>query len=1197
MSSAGQANEAGSVARRNAAMYFGVHMLVGSPIQALRNNKVITHIAFESTDPTDDMVLAFDDESRAFVSVKRKMAKGEPFSDTVQGWVDQLHADLADEDVLVAVCEESVQWVRDLAVTLTRLRSGVAAGSAPYGPALANLDELVPADKRDEMRRRAHIIELPRTPTNNDGWTVLVSLMNSIVEGNAGASAVSAIAESVHDWAGSAGGCDVHKLVGAIAARGIVLRADPDGPPAVRAAAARAAVDNYLEGLASSNGRVDLSLLAQDLEPVVVEDLLAGVRVTNPEEERDIGEDLRVVVRRNRRMVVVGLPGSGKSLLMRELAGWCSTDPHAPAPLPVRLPDLLPRNDDHAVTAADLVALAAERGPRGNVAQVEEFLTRAVENGDAILLLDGLDECREKAPWMANQLKTLVAGLPDTVGVVIATRGSAEVPAKLMGLPLVRLERPIDLDTTLEAVLEQCAARRVPRPDDRPQWLESRHAWLRDARQNQPGMLQVPQLAILVALIISSNSHIEIPSQRALLLHKAVTETIERWEHSRFPGTAGGSWTKDLSPEMLLDGFVALGRLIDGSLTPCTKSEALGVVCDMLVEAGGWNLPRKKAQELATQIVVFWDTHVAVFVLDEQDRLISRSRVFTEIATAQWTTTCSDVALQQWASDAIRFYDSEGVIALALGLNPRLTQVLVESSESTPEATLAVAGAVKSGAATLTATQLDSLLRHLGEHANHIESGAKGAPTLLRRERDMLSDWLAANPEPGPTSWPFVELLCALDLDKRHRHGRDLSLAAIPLAVPYRTIVSAWVTLKDALADERPLGPCEVEAIFAVLARDLPEPGELVREGRVHRFTSHEKPDPGVGTVALCATEFLKQLPREAAELIYRISESVAAGEGEHIQVGLSRAGVDTSNWKRPKGSSFMDSFKAFEALNLKRRLLEDIESLGDTNTSLSKRHRWSLPTLADLLYATGYQRCRAPDIADAFEHDSTELRRKWLNVVAVALDIDVDVAAAEAAFVRRQPDDRPGTPADWRVAISDPLARTKSFKPTSLPPDDQEALLECMNATSDWMSWSALYILVNITPTWDTIAFFDQERADWTPHRASDCYFVCLLASTHGSELAARAAKSPESVQRHALQRALPYRPDLDPTGDMASQLGRDKDLWVRGRYDLKDPAPSYWTCSWCAQRNSAPEESCTVCNWGSRPEHDGARAMTNDE
>ena len=78
MSSAGQANEAGSVFRRNAAVYFAVHALVGRPVETLDASRRVLRIDFETPDPTDDIVLRLEGGAKAFVSAKNHVHAGQP---------------------------------------------------------------------------------------------------------------------------------------------------------------------------------------------------------------------------------------------------------------------------------------------------------------------------------------------------------------------------------------------------------------------------------------------------------------------------------------------------------------------------------------------------------------------------------------------------------------------------------------------------------------------------------------------------------------------------------------------------------------------------------------------------------------------------------------------------------------------------------------------------------------------------------------------------------------------------------------------------------------------------------------------------------------------------------------------------------------------------------------------------------------
>lgn len=1183
MSSAGQANEAGSIARRSAASYFGVYMLAGMPVETFENFKAITHLEFESPDPTDDIVLTFGGGGRGFVSSKREVTYGKSFKDTVEDWVAQLDESLGNDDLLILVCEECAGWVRDLADALAKLRSGSSITSKRHRDALGRLDGEVPPDKRPEVYRRARILELPRLATNNDSRTLLAVLMNQLVEGGAGATAVSIISERVHEWAGRAHGFDAQKLVAALSSSGVVVLPDANGSAAGHAAATQAAMDGYLAALSASKGRVDLSFLADDLDSFVVDDLLENVRVVSRLKESGGERDVRLVLRRYGRMLMVGQPGAGKSLTMRELAGWVALDEDAPVPVPVHLPELLPCHQDQAVTVDDLVALAATRGPELGRDLVEGALRRAVENGDALLLLDGLDECRDWAPWMVERLKTLVDEFHWSTAVVVATRGSMAVPAERIGLPRVDLQRPFNLDETIDAVLEQCANARVRDAVDRDVWLRARREWLAGAKSRQAGMLQVPQLALLVTLILGSSADLEVPRRRAELLHQAVRESVRRFERDRVGGTLTGAWAQDLTLEMLLDGFVVLGRLLEDRVPPPERAEAVAALSDMLVDAERWGLSGARARELASQVLTFWDTHVTVFVIDEQDRLTSRSRVFTEVATAMWTTQCDGESLLLWASEAVRFHESEGVMALALGMNDGLVAMMLELGDTLTEATLAVASACQEDGIDLTPAQLSTLLGQLGRHASDIHRGVKERPERKTRdERDWVQKLIGSR-RAYPDYWPLIESLCSLKLSPGQRMERDQALGQVPLSERDVAAVAAWVALADAKADERDLEPSEVEVVTSVLSREVPRTTEPFKDGGILKFPDSRPLDPGVSDVARRAIAFLGQLPDHLPEHLYKLSHHVHYIYADDMHRDLRAAGYDTGRWK--ESSPALPYINRLRDRDYEEQVLRDAATVGDPEGELTRHERWALPDLAELIDITNYGEFSNPEFSAAFVHDGHELRRRWLKALVHAFQLDADRIAAQAVKALEGPLDHTVTPPDWWLVSYGGLDRRRVVEGLSVDAENQRALLDCMHASSHWIAHPAFFILANVAPTWDTVAFFNRDRSNWAPYRASECYLLCLLVSPERMRLVREAAESAEPARRRAAAEAIKLRRDLDPDGDLRTLVWNDRDMWVRENHNPLDPPPTLWTCRWCGQSNNPSEGSCSGCDLASRP------------
>jgi len=812
------------VFRRDAGVYFAVYALIGKPIPSLDSARRVVRLDFETSDPTDDIVVGLTGDTKAFVSAKNRVDAGKSFRETVAGWVAQLDAGMGPEDLLGLAFGRRAGWVHDLADGLRRLRAGQTVSRPAEIRALKTLDDLVPESHRDEVHRRARLVQVPTSSTTSDAEALLEVLLGGVIEGDTGL-AVSALASGIHTLAGSALGADVAELVAMLqSADGLTVRLGGGSPAAVEAAT-RAAVDAYLNVFQAQRGRLNLPLLADDLPPVVVDGLYESLRVLDAvrSDEGTTTESLRRVVRRRRRLLLVGQPGSGKSVATWEIAADCAGNLDAPTPIRVHLPHLLPVVRSRDLALADILAVGVQVVAESSRPLVEAHLAKAAAAGDVMLVLDGLDECRGEAADMAEHLRRVVDALHPDSGVVLATRASAEVPAGRLGLARVDLLRPNDLDSTMDAVLVECSRVRV-RVDQRAGWLAARRSWIRDVSRAQAGLLEVPQLALLVVLILAESMELDVPKERAELLHAAVVRSVDRWELARFRDDRL-AWATDLSPQMLLDGFEVLGRMLDTSEIS-SRTEALSRLRLMLVNER-WGLAAGRAEELAQQVLRFWDEHVAVFTVDESDILTSRSRVFTEVAAAMWTKKCGSEELKAWTKEALRLRDSEGVLGLAQGLNPSLVHALLDMGKVDLEASLAVGIAAASGMIALEHVQLQTLANQLMAHIAAVDAGELELVDRQPRERTSLTT-LRGDRQAGE-SWPLVNALCRLPLPDELQIERRDFVADLPVTGSDKVTLNAWVVLIDASVSQRELTDQEVAIVQAAIDLEIPTDKRLIQ--------------------------------------------------------------------------------------------------------------------------------------------------------------------------------------------------------------------------------------------------------------------------------------------------------------------------------------------------------------------------------
>ena len=592
MSRAGQGNEAGSVFRTAVATHLAVHGLRSASISGLElpDGVDLVRLDFETSDPTDDIRATFTDGTRAYISAKREISKGRPLEETVAGWVGQLET-LGPSDLLVIAGEDLVGPAKNLDHVLRRHRSGLPMQTKAEHTAFDALKDLIPVDVRQVVLDRARILHLPNSTGPAASRDLLAAMMDFAVEDRQGRRAVGVLADLFHRQASESLGSEIDDWVRALNNERVTVIADPGGTVGMRTAYRMKALRTYLERLRADAGRLSLSLLADDLEPIVIEDLVEGVEIDVDGERTSHG--LLRYVRRWRRMLIVGQPGSGKSVAMRELAAHCATHPHSPIPIPVSLPRLMKAHPERwtvdsivDLAVVDLVN-ADQRGP------LAEHLSEALGDGRAIVLCDSLDECGERAPWVAQQLSDILRELHPYAGFILTTRANTQRPAALLGLPRVELTSPRDLGDTVERVLVACAETRIPEAQ-RGSWLATRRTWIKDAEDQHADLLRVPLLAVLLTLICAEASDADLPQGRATLLHRAVELSVSRWELRRDTLNPSRPWSTDLSPAMLLDGFVVLGRILDAGATP-TGSEAVDALVELLRDPNHWAMPPARA--------------------------------------------------------------------------------------------------------------------------------------------------------------------------------------------------------------------------------------------------------------------------------------------------------------------------------------------------------------------------------------------------------------------------------------------------------------------------------------------------------------------------------------------------------------------------------------------------------------------------
>lgn len=1138
---------------------------------------------FETSDPTDDIRVTFSDGRRAYVSAKRKIDRGRPLEETLTGWVGQVPT-LGPDDLLVIAGEELVGPVKNIDRALRRHRAGLRMETGDESRALALLVDQIPSQIRGLILERARVLHLPGSTGPASHRDLLAALMDLVVADAQGHRAVSTLADFFHRQAGEALGSSAEEWVAALTAAGVTVLPDQEGPVAMRLASRRNAVDAYRTRLTSEAGRIDLSLLAEDLAPLVVEDLIGSLQIA-VEGERTPSSLLRYL-RRWRRMLIVGQPGSGKSVAIREIAAHCARCADAPVPILISLPRLLKDQPGRLTVESLVVDAVADTLPDANRAPLAAYVQEEIVRGRALLLCDGLDECGARAPWVAQQLEEILTALHPSCGFVVTTRVNAQGAAARLGLPRVELAPPRNLDATVDSVLVACTEARIPEPQQAA-FLTTRRAWMEDAKEEHAHLLAVPLLASLLALICANASDAELPKGRAALLHRAVEQSVDRWERLRGTLTPARPWAPALTTGMLLDGFVTLGQLLVGGATPPT-ARAVESLTSMLRDPLRWAMPPAAAGEMAEHVLRFWDEHVAVFVVNGAGELTARSKVFAEIATAMWARSCGAEELRGWLRLAVVHTDSDGAIALAAGLDPRTAEALLDVGETRREATLMVADLAERGIVTLSD---DKMERALGQLTDGALGALMGEPIPSRGPSEtpkFLPKLWDKTRDAGP--WPFVEAACLLALPPTARRRRAGLVDLPELDATAKSIARTLCALTDARTDASPLSRMDVESLREVLTLPLPQDPEMVRKSRRSwEMVGGGRLAPGLDRVALGAAEHLGELPDDAGERVFALAQHVPGRYAERIYAALARTGFDT----RRRWGNLAAGLRnwASGALNDRAALLSDLVALHAPCPEPTNGDFWSLTALGDLLAATGYSDSPASEIDRAFAHVSAAKRRAWLDATADAYGIDKATVAAQAH--RLQQITEPGPLLDeWLFASTPPLV-----EPSLLPgigqiltDAQQTALLASLEADSSWMAWSAANVLINLEGghvPWDGQKLIDRDMTAWPRYRAGLFHAVAIMTSgDRRPSLLAWAASSDSADHRWAARLLISAIPRLDPNGSIEKMLRRDADLSVRPKNAHQaTPAPTHWSCNHCRTVQALDTEDCLGCDDGVRP------------
>jgi hypothetical protein len=361
----------------------------------------------------------------------------------------------------------------------------------------------------------ATVMTVAASSSGDEGFRSVAYLLDgTVVPPGSGSAAIAALQRAFQEQAAAGTGSGLDEWLKILADAGLQVFPDADGPAGPRRRAELNAIAAHRARLAARDGILEFSLLADDLPPMTYPPLADSLYLAVPGRDPSDAEFLGTA-RRWTRMLLTGLPGMGKSTALEQLAARWAADDDAPVPVLVPLRDIARRHPRQStdITLPVLIEAATAAAPEQERAPLRRALEQAAATGDAVLLLDGLDETQDRRAVVADCLAAVARDLPAETGIVLATRDSGLAAAEKLNMPEARLTEPLQLDTVLVRLLEHIAARRVLEAD-RDQWVQQRRQQLEEIRGSHPDLWRIPLFAVLFTLLTARPDPRALPAGR-----------------------------------------------------------------------------------------------------------------------------------------------------------------------------------------------------------------------------------------------------------------------------------------------------------------------------------------------------------------------------------------------------------------------------------------------------------------------------------------------------------------------------------------------------------------------------------------------------------------------------------------------------------------------------------------------------------
>jgi hypothetical protein len=1169
----GASSDAGTDHRAGVAAYLAAAALHNSAV-AEDGASIPVSIDLETDDATDDIRCEMLDGSNWYIQAKRTGSLGKPFLETMRQWARQ---DLRPRDQVVMASERFVGTLGSAADVLTYRRH--RRGQRPNERATAGLDEILERARKIDASLPRRIRESGRFLVCNTGDSgaerrIAETWLESVIGRGQGAAAFDALKMRFVSAAKRQERTSVDDWIDALRSAGHPVAPDRNGTGSQQRALQHRVLRSYRRSIAAVKDRLDLTTVVPGMPVIDGPNLLGEWEIHRDGGNRPAGERVAFVARRIKRLLIVGLPGVGKSTMLAQLAATWADDVDAPVPVLVRFADIAAattRSDD--VTLDLLLRLAAQRVNSEQPRDVVETLHVVVQQGQAAFLIDGLDESFKHLGPVLSGVSALIRDLPPETGWVITSRNDAAQLVDTMGLQMLKtslLFRRKARDIVRQILLYEARLQRVPEQEV-DQWIANRSTWYpEDDLGRSDSLVDTP---MHVALLASQAARNDVTSRSVVdLLPTVLAQRARQLTALEIGGEHPGGWDQDLRDGMALQVIIAIGHAL-ADVEAIDEKDAEVVAATALQ---GWQLSPLITRNIAKQLIWYWDERAAV--LDRERGVVrARSRRWADVADAMWLQEQSDDVVAQWLHDALEGEGRLDAIALAFSLAPSLLghlRVAVRSSGNRRW------NATEALLAWLNGRDLEDL------DVDGIQQDLLAAAGNDDEDKPVAKSPLTSRLKAASRSRDHILTVAAgLPISTAQRGNREARIDAFSwLSEHSRRAVHALTAIADAEAEGAKALPSSVTSFIAETPVSPAEKSSSKVNPRTGVFevsSSRVDTPTGIGEIAFRIARFVPNPPQDMTDWLFSAARQSAMSDYLRIHAILNEKGIadPTPFWSG--ATAFLAGFNRLTEFFTYDWMLHPLSAAAMVDDARTLWRTEQVANLVQVLEAVEPHGSRSVLAA----HESEV--RGWLELMLRTVGGDRAKVAQEARYLL-EAESAPATTSNRRAL----LLLTKN--PFAAEPDpakrfddgDWDEAERLLASDFEWITDSAASLFLKAErPLAEEVSPDVPGRSAYAAHNT---VLIQLGLGGEPPQLARFLAEG-RPAARHAVARIAQTHRDEPRFMGIVDACQADTDWTVRvfaGARQATAELASSWSCPDCEHVNIGIEASpCTGCGRESRP------------